>query len=67
MTIKTIVNYTEAEIKNMIKTLQFLSDIIGEETATAEMKTTAEQAFNHLANLLCLDENGEAAYERAGW
>ena len=67
MIVKTVVNYTDTEIKDMIKTLKFLSDIISEETTTAEMKTTAEQAFDHIAKLLCLDENGEAALAYEGW
>lgn len=67
MTVKTVVNYTGEEIIDTIKTLKFLSDIISEETTTAEMKTTAEQAFNYIAKLLCLDEKGEAALAYEGW
>ena len=67
MTIKTVVNYTPEEIYSMINVLTFLSNMLDSDTATAEMKQRANTAFEDIAELLCLDKEGEDALEREGW
>lgn len=67
MTVKTVVNYTTEEIYSMINVLTLLSDMIDSNTATAEMKGRANTAFEDIAELLCLDEEGKNAFEREGW
>lgn len=67
MTVKTVVNYTTEEIYSMINVLTFLSDMLDNDIATAEMKHRAEIAFEEIAKLLCLDKEGKNAFEREGW
>lgn len=67
MVIKTVVNYTQDEINSMINTLHLLSDILNDPVASADMQKKANNAFEDVADLLCLDEDGELAFHRQGW
>lgn len=67
MVIKTVVNYTQDEIDSMINTLHLLSDILNDQAARADMQTKANNAFEDVADLLCLDEDGELAFHQQGW
>jgi len=67
MVIKTVVNYTQDEINSMINTLHLLSDILNDQVASADMQKKANNAFEDVADLLCLDEDGELAFHRQGW
>lgn len=67
MVIKTVVNYTQDEINSMINTLHLLSDILNDQAVRADMQTKANNAFEDVADLLCLDEDGELAFHRQGW
>ena len=67
MKVRTIVNYTNEEIHTMIGTLRFLYDVVNSDVATAEMRQGADTAFEEIAKLVCLDEEGEKAYTREGW
>ena len=70
MKIKLVVNYTEDEMDTMIKTLSFLSDIIDnpdEEKRTLDLIQLSSDAFENLAQVLCLDPKGEKAFHNNGW
>jgi hypothetical protein len=67
MVIKTVVNYTQDEINSMINILHLMSDILNDQAARADMQTKANNAFEDVADLLCLDEDGELAFHRQGW
>lgn len=66
MKIQTVVTYTESEICSIIDTLTILANI-DEETATSNMQNKANSAFENLAELLCLDKEGEKAFHHEGW
>ena len=67
MTVKTIVDYTNDEVHIMIDALNFLSNMLDGDIATAEMKQRANSAFEAIAELLCLDGKGKQAFEYEGW
>lgn len=67
MKVQTIVTYTQTEICAMIDTLTVLANIVNEETATSTMQNKANTAFEDLADLLCLDKEGEKAFQHEGW
>ena len=67
MVIKTVVNYAPDEINSMINTLHLLSDIIDDQVASADLQRIANSAFEDVADILCLDEDGEMAFHKQGW
>lgn len=67
MVIKLVTNYTQDEIDSIITTLHILENILTEQNASAEMQKEANDAFEELADLLCLDEDGETAFHQQGW
>lgn len=67
MVIKTVVNYAPDEIGFMINTLYLLSNIINDQVASADMQQKATNAFENVADILCLDEDGEMAFHKQGW
>lgn len=67
MVIKTVVNYAPDEIGYMINTLYLLSNIINDEVASTDMQQKATNAFENVADILCLDEDGEMAFHKQGW
>ena len=67
MVIKTVVNYAPDEINSMINTLNLLSNIINDQVASADMQQKATNAFENVADILCLDEDGEMAFNKQGW
>lgn len=67
MKVQTVVTYTESEICSMIDTLTILANIVNDQTATSTMQNKANSAFEDLAELLCLDKEGEKAFQHEGW
>lgn len=67
MVIKTVVNYAPDEINSMINTLRLLSNIIDDQVASADLQRIANSAFEDVADILCLDEDGEMAFHQQGW
>ena len=67
MVIKTVVNYAPDEINSMINTLYLLYNIINDDVASADMQQKATNAFENVADVLCLDEDGEMAFHKQGW
>lgn len=67
MVIKTVVNYAPDEINSMISTLHLLSNIINDQVASADLQRIANSAFEDVADILCLDEDGEMAFHQQGW
>lgn len=67
MVIKTVVNYAPDEINSMINTLHLLSNIIDDQVASADLQRIANSAFEDVADILCLDEDGEMAFHQQGW
>lgn len=67
MVIKTVVNYAPDEINSMINTLHLLSNIIDDQVASADLQRIANSAFEDVADILCLDEDGERAFHQQGW
>lgn len=67
MKVQTVVTYTETEICAMVDALTVLANIVNEETATSTMQNKANTAFECLADLLCLDKEGEKAFQHEGW
>lgn len=67
MVIKTIVSYTQDEINSMITTLHLLANIINDQVASANTQTKANNAFEDVADILCLDEDGETAFHQQSW
>lgn len=67
MVIKLVTNYATDEIDSMISTLHLLENILNEPSASAEMQRKANSAFEDVAELLCLDEDGEMAFHKQGW
>ena len=69
MKVQCVVTYTEEEIKDIIKVLNFLCKIDDEDKSvySKKMVDNADKAFLHLSELLCLDPKGVEAFEREGW
>jgi len=67
MVIKTVVKYAPDEINSMINTLYLLSNIINDKVASADMQKKANSAFEDVADILCLDKDGEMAFHQQGW
>jgi len=67
MKVQTVVTYTESEICAMIDTLTILANIVNDLTATSTMQNKANNTFEDLAYLLCLDKEGEKAFRHEGW
>ena len=69
MKVQCIVTYTEEEIKDIIKVLNFLGKMDDEDKSVYSKKLVdnADEAFLHLSELLCMDPAGEKAFEREGW
>lgn len=67
MVIKTVVNYAPDEINSMLNTLYLLDNIINDQVASADMQQKATNAFEEVADILCLDEDGEMAFHKQGW
>lgn len=67
MKVQTVVTYTESEICSIIDTLTILANIVNDQTATSTMQNKANGAFEDLADLLCLDKEGEKAFQHEGW
>lgn len=67
------IEYTQEEITNFISMLKFLCtydndmDADGERTIPPSVCKSVDKAFEGLAELLCLDPNGEKEYNREGW
>jgi len=67
MQVQTVVTYTESEICSMIDTLTILANLINDPTATSTIQNKANSAFEDIADLLCLDKEGEKAFQHKGW
>lgn len=69
MKVQCIVTYTEEEIKDIIKVLNLLCKMDDEDNSVCSKKLVdnADKAFLHLSELLCMDPEGEKAFEREGW
>lgn len=67
MTIITKVEFSEEEIEAMVKTLNYLSELIDDPSVSHTQSDTASNAFEGLARILCLDPMGELAFHREGW
>ena len=69
MKIEYKVTYTEEEIKNMVTILKFLCEFDGDDKTVLNHKIVdrVDKAFLNLSELLCMDPEGEKAFEREGW
>ena len=67
MTIKTVVEFTQEEIENTIKILDFLSSILDSDNCPRDIHISADNAFGEIATILCLDSKGEKAFHAKGW
>lgn len=67
MKITTTISYTDNEINAMIDTLTTCSLIIDDENAGSDLAQRAEDAFEQIAKMLCLDPIGERVFHNNGW
>ena len=67
MKIISKIEFEQNEIQTIIDTLNIMAEICNCDSVSHEVQLRADQAFNELADLICLDPEGEKAYQREGW
>jgi hypothetical protein len=67
MKIISKIEFEQNEIQTIINTLNVMAEICNCDSVSTEVQVKASQAFNELADLICLDPEGEKAYQREGW
>ena len=67
MKIISKVEFEQNEVQTIIDTLGIMAEICNCDSVSHEVQVKADQAFNELADLICLDPEGEKAYQREGW
>jgi hypothetical protein len=67
MQIISKIKFEQNEIQNIIGALNVMADICNCDSVSSEVQVKADSAFNELADLICLDPEGEKAYQREGW
>lgn len=67
MKIISKIEFDQNEIQTIIGTLNIMAEICNCDSVSNEVQVRADQAFNALADLICLDPEGEKAYQREGW
>lgn len=67
MKIISKIEFEQNEIQTIINTLNVMAEICNCDSVSHEVQVKADQAFNELADLICLDPEGEKAYQREGW
>lgn len=61
------IEFEQDEIQTIIDALNIMAEICNWDSVSNEVQCKADQAFNELADLICLDPEGEKAYQREGW
>ena len=67
MQIISKIKFEQNEIRAIIDTLSVMADICNCDSVSSEVQVKTDSAFNELADLICLDPEGEKAYQREGW
>ena len=67
MQIISKIKFDKDEIQTIINALNIMADICNCDSVSTEVQVKADNAFNELADLICLDPEGENAYQREGW
>lgn len=67
MKIISKVEFEQNEIQTIIDALGIMAEICNCDSVSHEVQLKADNAFNELADLVCLDPEGEKAYQREGW
>ena len=67
MKIISKIQFEQGEIQTIIGTLNIMAEICNCDSVSHEVQLKADNAFNELADLVCLDPEGEKAYQREGW
>lgn len=67
MQIISKIKFEQKEIQTILNALSIMADICNCDSVTSEVQVKADSAFNELADLICLDPEGEKAYQREGW
>lgn len=67
MKIISKIEFEQNEIQTIIDALNIMAEICNWDSVSHEMQLKADNAFNELADLICLDPEGKKAYEREGW
>ena len=67
MKIVSKIEFDPNEIQTIINALNIMVDICNCDSVSTEVQLKADNAFNELADLICLDPEGKKAYEREGW
>lgn len=60
------IEFEQNEIQTIINALNIMAEICNWDSVSYEVQSKADSAFNTLADLICLDPEGEKAYQRAG-
>lgn len=67
MQIISKIQFDQDEIHTIINALNTMAEICNCDSVSHEVQVKADRAFNELADLICLDPEGEKAYQREGW
>lgn len=67
MQIISKIKFHEDEIQTIITTLGIMAEICNCDSVSHEVQVKADTAFDNLADLICLDPEGEKAYLREGY
>lgn len=67
MKIISKIEFDPNEIQTIIDTLGIMAEICNCDSVSHEVQLKADNTFNELADLICLDPEGEKAYQREGW
>jgi hypothetical protein len=67
MKIVNKIEFDPNEIQTIINALGIMAEICNWDSVSTEVQRKADTAFNELADLICLDPEGEKAYQREGW
>lgn len=67
MKIISKIEFEQNEIKTIIDALGIMAKICNWDSVSNKVQVKADRVFNDLADLICLDPEGEKAYQREGW
>jgi hypothetical protein len=68
MTITVDIKYTKEEIETLLKTLYIIQSFDEtEQSLPKSVDDLSNRAFDSVADLLCLDPEGERAFQNEGW
>ena len=67
MKIVSKIEFEQNEIQTIINALNIMANICNCDYVSTEVQLKADNTFDELADLICLDPEGKKAYEREGW